>query len=107
MIERAERLFAEVVESLRNGEPRVYTYAGAYARIIGDRPPHWAHVYSSKVIAFARATEPKGVSGLGYVRLDTFIVAKRSGQPNDGYWGSANHTRDEWLSLLGAARFVE
>jgi hypothetical protein len=96
-------LIAKAVE----GDPQVCTYARAYRVLFNSSYSKWSQAYASRVIELARRTTPRELPGLGFVRLDAFIVSKKDGRPSDGYWPPAQHDREEWERVLGDATILD
>jgi hypothetical protein len=96
-------LIAKAVE----GDPQVCTYAWAYRVLFNSSYHKWSQAFANRVIELARRTTPQELPGLGFVRLDAFIVSKKDGRPSDGYWPAAQHDREEWERALGAAAILD
>jgi hypothetical protein len=97
------RLIAKAVE----GDPQVCTYARAYRVLFNRSYSKWSQEYANRVIELARRTTLRELSGLGFVRLDAFIVSKKDGRPSDGYWPLAQHDREDWERALGCATVLD
>ena len=96
-------LIAKAVE----GDPQVCTYAWAYRVLFNSSYSKWSQAYANRVIELARRTTPRELPGLGFVRLDAFIVSKKAGRPSDGYWPPAQHDREDWERVLGCATVLD
>jgi hypothetical protein len=103
----AEELLAYFIDKAAEGEPQVCTYGWAYRALFGASYTKFSMAYARKAIGVAIRTRPRELPGLGLVRLDTFIVAKKDGFPSDGYWPAAHHDREEWERTLGNARVLD
>ena len=99
-------LLSVLIAAAVEGDPQVCTYAWAYRVLFGGYSK-WSQAYANRVIELARRTTPRELPGLGFVRLDAFIVSKKDGRPSDGYWPPAQHDREEWERALGAATILD
>ncbi|WP_231931113.1 DUF429 domain-containing protein [Botrimarina hoheduenensis] len=105
-LDRATTLRDCLIKRALEGNAQIFTYAGAYKHIFGALNARWSQAYANQVISVAESTAPAELPGLGAVRLDAFIVSKRSGLPSDGHWESANYDREDWERVLGTATIV-
>jgi len=55
----------------------------------------------------AQDTAAADLIGLGTVRLDAFVVNRRTGLPSDGHWDAVNYERGDWERVLGTATLLE
>lgn len=101
--ERADALMDELVERYHAGDAQLCTYAWCYRHIFASAPAKWSQAYARQIIAIARDGEPVQLSGLGAVRLDTFIVTASSHLPSAGHWATAPYSREQWQSLFAQA----
>jgi hypothetical protein len=100
-------LLSLLIAKAVDGDPQVCTYAWAYRVLFNSSYSKWSQAYANRVIELARCTTPRELPGLGFVRLDAFIVSKKDGRPSDGYWPPAEHDREEWERVLGDATILD
>ena len=105
--EEAEKLLQHFIERALAGEPQVCTYAWAYRHLVDPSYAKFSQQYARRVIDLARRTQRRELNGLGLVHLDTFIVAKNTRLPSDGYWVTAHHDREDWERVLGGAQVLD
>jgi hypothetical protein len=98
---RATALLDRFIESALKGNSQICTYAYAYRDVFKTSPPTWSQAYGKKIVSVAARTVPRELPGLGLVRLDAFLVAKRTGLPSEGHWASADYDREDWERILG------
>jgi hypothetical protein len=103
--QRAERLLDRFIDAALAGKPEVCTYAWACRRIFGEYR-RWSQAYAKQVIRVALRTRQRELSGLGFVRLDTFVVAQANGFPSGGHWESIDYHREDWERVLGSAAIL-
>jgi hypothetical protein len=77
--DRANGLLNQFILRALEGNPQVCTYSWAYRQLFNASYRKWSQAYVHQVLAVAQRTPPKELPGLGAVRLDTFVVAKRNG----------------------------
>ena len=102
-VESADRLLRHLATCCNEGRPEICSYAWAYRELIGPNE-RWSQAYGKQVAALAQRTQSVHVTGLGAVRLDTFIVAASSRQPSNGHWATAPYGQADWVRVLGRAR---
>jgi hypothetical protein len=103
----AEGLLAYFVEKAVEGDPHVCTYGWAYQKLFNSSYEKFSMAYAQKAVQVASRTRPRELAGLGFVRLDTFIVSKRERLPSHGYWSAAHHDEEEWARVLGNATLLD
>lgn len=103
----ADELLSFLISKAVEGEPQVCTYAWAYRALFKASYAKFSQAYANQVIEVARRTHPRELPGLGLVRLDTFVVSKKDGRPSNGYWPAAQHDREDWERVLGAAAILD
>lgn len=96
-------LLDHFVQSAKEGDAQICTYAWAYRYLFGKSAPKWSQAYAKKVLALAENTPPTELPTLGKVGLDSFIVSSRTGLPGEGHWKCSNYDREEWERVLGTA----
>jgi hypothetical protein len=100
---RARGLRDWFIATALEGNSQVCTYSWAYRHLFTSSYHKWAQAYAKRVIEVAQRTPLRELPGLGAVRLDAFVVAKKSGLPSDGHWQSAQYDREDWERVLGTA----
>ncbi len=105
--ERAKKLLAQLIDRANRSDPQVCTYAWAYRHLFNATYQKFSMAFAQQVIQVAQKTLPMHVRGLGAVRLDCFIVAKATGRPSGGHWGSANYTPQDWERVLGRSTVLD
>lgn len=103
----ADELLSFFIAKAVDGDPQLCTYAWAYRVLFNGSYSKWSQAYANRVIHLARQTAPRELPGLGFVRLDAFVVSKKDGRPSNGYWTTAQHDREEWERVLGAATILD
>ncbi len=83
-----------------------YDFSGAVRGVTAARYAQGANIVVVDP-ELARRTTPRELPGLGFVRLDAFIVSKKNGRPSDSYWPPAQHDREEWERVLGNATILD
>ena len=104
---RAITLRDDFIHRARKGNAQVCTYAWAYRHLFELSFSKWSQAYAKKVVSVAKETPLAELPGLGAVRLDAFIVARRTGLPGNGHWESANYDREDWERVLGTAKLFK
>ncbi len=100
-------LLARFIDRAVEGIPEVCTYAWAYRALVNASYGRFSQAYARQVIDLARGTRPRELPGLGLVRLDAFIVAKKDRLPSAGHWPAAHYDREEWERTLGNAKLLD
>jgi len=104
---RATALLNVLVTQAHNGDAHICTYSWAYRHIFDTTYLKWSQAYASQVVAMAQDTAAADLIGLGTVRLDAFVVNRRTGLPSDGHWDAVNYERGDWERVLGTATLLE
>jgi hypothetical protein len=104
--ERGANLLSLLIDLANHGNPQVCTYSWAYRFIFGAEYGSWSQAYAKRVIQVAEMTPATSLPGLGAVRLDAFIVSRKTGRPSGGHWESANYDPEDWDRVLGTAKVM-
>lgn len=103
----ADELFGTFISRACAGTPQVCTYGWAYRALFKTSYAVFSQAYADQVIQAAKLTSPRELPGLGFVRLDSFIVSKRDFRPGGGHWRDAHYEREDWERVLGTAAILQ
>ncbi|HYG75469.1 MAG TPA: hypothetical protein VEK08_10745 [Planctomycetota bacterium] len=92
-----------LIESANEGRPVLLTYGEAYRILCDPEMKVYGQGYGDKVIHIATRTAPQTLENLGEVRLDTFIVDKKTKKPSTGHWPEVNYDEEDWIRLFNDA----
>lgn len=108
VLDRANRLLVWLAALASHADPRLCTYKDAWRYMFPeDEGKAWSQAYLPGITAHAMATTPTYVPGLGFLRLDSFIVADATWRPGLGHWEEAEYGEDDWDRVLGCGDRLE